>query len=501
MSLPPAVEPALEAWTGQRRAHTARMETRDVSPIPHTSAVSATSRPHLLERVEEVEALVEELFDPARKDPIVVVTTRNGESDPLIDACALAAELQPLIIRVLPTGPLTWELTGLLPEGLGVFGGAARIWWPGFTRTDPQYRHPLIFAYSKDEGARAVRRIVEEIDTRSWTPPATAPPPARTRPDVRPVVEGTTVRGTVQAAAPGGAEVLIAPGCTGWLVRRRRDPVLAVGDVLEVRVVAYEDGEPVLERLPRPSGPVGALGAATRPGVRPGPHLFRRTAATPSAEPASLTVVSDAGLRDRMAELEALLTETQEERLAAERRAEAAEHEAGRAIRQISRSERELKGQLRSARDRMAWLEEQLRGTGRYDDPEQQLRHEIDVEWERAVQGSDRISFPLRPYVVGADFLPSLSRLAGIPRAKVIEVCVDVLTGRAETLASRELHPLRVGEAGGTEQRVRAEDGAKAWRVSLQINTPSARRLHFWRLPDGGVELSRVGVHDDLTIT
>lgn len=80
-------------------------------------------------------------------------------------------------------------------------------------------------------------------------------------------------------------------------------------------------------------------------------------------------------------------------------------------------------------------------------------------------------------------------------------MCVDVLTGRAETLASRELHPLRVGEAGGTEQRVRAEDGAKAWRVSLQINTPSARRLHFWRLPDGGVELSRVGVHDDLTIT
>ncbi len=58
-----------------------------------------------------------------------------------------------------------------------------------------------------------------------------------------------------------------------------------------------------------------------------------------------------------------------------------------------------------------------------------------------------------------------------------------------------------VSEAGGTEQRVRADDGAKAWRVSLQINTPSARRLHFWRLPDGGVELSRVGVHDDLTIT
>jgi hypothetical protein len=149
----------------------------------------------------------------------------------------------------------------------------------------------------------------------------------------------------------------------------------------------------------------------------------------------------------------------------------------------------------------MVWLEEQLRGTGRYDDPEQQFRHEVTIEWERSVQGSDRTTRPLRAYVVGSNFLPSLSRLEGVPRAKVVEVCVDVLTGRAETLASRELHPLRESEAGGTDQRVRAEDGAKAWRVSLQINTPSARRLHFWRLPDGGVELARVGVHDDLTIT
>jgi hypothetical protein len=32
------------------------------------------------------------------------------------------------------------------------------------------------------------------------------------------------------------------------------------------------------------------------------------------------------------------------------------------------------------------------------------------------------------------------------------------------------------------------------------MNTPSARRRHFWRLPDGTFELSKVGVHDDFTI-
>jgi hypothetical protein len=462
--------------------------------------VSVAPQPHLLDRVEEVEALVEELFDPARADPVVVVTTRSGESDPLIDASALAEQLRPLAVRVLPTGPLTWELTGLLPEGFGVFGGAARIWWPGCTRTDPKYLHPLIFVYSKEEGARAAARIVEEIDTRSWAPPAVTPPAASPRQGLRPVAEGSTVMGTVQSASPGGAEVLIAPGCTGWLVRRRRDPELVKGDAVEVRVTGYEDGAPVLERPPRVATAVLPREPAPSSVARPGPHLFRRrTPVPPPSVPASCQ--PDAGRQARIAELEVLLAEAQEERLAAERCAEAAEQEAGRAIRQISRSERELKSQLRSARDRMVWLEEQLRGTGRYDDPDQQFRHEVTVEWERSAQGSDRSTWPLRPYIVGPDFLPSLSRLEGVLRAKVVEVCVDVLTGRAETLTSRELHPLRVSDVGGAEQRVRADDGAKAWRVSLQIKTPSARRLHFWRLCDGSVELSRVGVHDDLTIT
>jgi hypothetical protein len=44
------------------------------------------------------------------------------------------------------------------------------------------------------------------------------------------------------------------------------------------------------------------------------------------------------------------------------------------------------------------------------------------------------------------------------------------------------------------------EDGARAWRVSLQSNTPAARRLHYWVLPDGSIELAKVGVHDDMSI-
>jgi hypothetical protein len=34
-------------------------------------------------------------------------------------------------------------------------------------------------------------------------------------------------------------------------------------------------------------------------------------------------------------------------------------------------------------------------------------------------------------------------------------------------------------------------------RVALQQGTPSARRLHYWKIGDR-VELSRVALHDDM---
>lgn len=136
--------------------------------------------------------------------------------------------------------------------------------------------------------------------------------------------------------------MLIAPGCTGWLVRRRRDPELTVGDLVEVRVARYDDGAPVLERPPRAATSTTVPAPVSSPTVRPGPHLFRRTPAPPQQAPVTPPSQHPAGLPPRVAELEELLAEAQEERLAAEQRAEAAEHGAGQAIRQLSRSAREL---------------------------------------------------------------------------------------------------------------------------------------------------------------
>lgn len=45
-------------------------------------------------------------------------------------------------------------------------------------------------------------------------------------------------------------------------------------------------------------------------------------------------------------------------------------------------------------------------------------------------------------------------------------------------------------------QAVRTMDGATAWRIHLS----NSYRLHYWLIAGGGLELSKVGVHNDMTI-
>jgi hypothetical protein len=92
-----------------------------------------------------VQALARQILDPGRSVPIVALTSRQGEREPALDpdeVIALLADAGDL--RVIATGPLTRSLEAALPDKLGVFGGAARIWWPGVTEHSDPYDHPLL---------------------------------------------------------------------------------------------------------------------------------------------------------------------------------------------------------------------------------------------------------------------------------------------------------------------------------------------------------------------
>ena len=154
------------------------------------------------------------------------------------------------------------------------------------------------------------------------------------------------------------------------------------------------------------------------------------------------------------------------------------------------------RAQLRKTKNRKGRDEAALDDSNLFEDPVDQLDFEIRLAWARLTSASEKKSLPLKRWTYGPEFLDTLREVEGVSRNKVVEVIVHVLTGRDTDLASRELHQLRSG-LGAEDASVRRARGELCWRVSLQSNTPAARRLHYWSGADGSVELSSVRVHDD----
>lgn len=125
------------------------------------------------------------------------------------------------------------------------------------------------------------------------------------------------------------------------------------------------------------------------------------------------------------------------------------------------------------------------------------LRYEVLTTWAARTIASDKARHPLRVYTIGSRFLSSLNDLDEGQLAKALRTVVDVVTGRVAEIAGRQLHRLREGDGGSDPYVVRA-DGATCWRTSIEVNAPSARRLHYWQLPGGAAELGRVVLHDDM---
>ncbi len=157
-----------------------------------------------------------------------------------------------------------------------------------------------------------------------------------------------------------------------------------------------------------------------------------------------------------------------------------------------------LRQELRDARAARAGVNESKRTErGVWPTGEDWLRYEVLTTWAIRTIASDKSRHPLAEYTVGPRFVESLNTLDDGQLEKALRAIVDVVTGRVAEIPGRQLHRLREGDGGSDPYVVRA-DGAGCWRASIEVNAPSARRLHYWQLPGGAVELSRVVLHDDM---
>jgi hypothetical protein len=246
---------------------------------------------------------------------------------------------------------------------------------------------------------------------------------------------------------------------------------------------------------PRPSPAMldkGRSGAGTGPVTAPG-------AARPPESTRALLLKID-GLTAEVANLKRDMQRLQDELLAGIDEREQLRYLLDQAERNANRAENDLR--TTRARLRKASTARPVVAAGggpQFADAEQGFRYLVLTQWATRTLPAEQLARPLGEYILGPRFLDSLERLEGIKEAKVADVVFEIVTGLAAQLPSREVHHLRTGPGGDDPVRVR-EDGAVAWRASLQINTPSARRIHYWVLPGSPIEFARVATHDDFEI-
>lgn len=131
-----------------------------------------------------------------------------------------------------------------------------------------------------------------------------------------------------------------------------------------------------------------------------------------------------------------------------------------------------------------------------FTDQDDALRHELYLAWVARVPAAEKQTYPWNPdFLIGPRFAASFFGHEPALRTKTAKALVDLITHRAERMPAREIHPKRTGPGGDDPQQLRA-DGAGCWRMSVEVNVAAARRVHYWKLPDGRIELHELVAHD-----
>ena len=313
---------------------------------------------------------------------------------------------------------------------------------------------------------------------------------------------GDTILVRVAQVSPDSCEVELFPGVTATVpaedVTEASDPDLrhfvSLLETLPALIIAYEaeagwllslsEAEAVDEAVRAPSILVG--GPAWLVPSPPAPPTPDQVAAEPLVDLADvLDPDSVRALQMENQQLSERLRQTESQVQILTNQLAAAKSRRRESVRRRSRADREADAQQRSD------LDQHL-----FPDEADQLDFEIRLAWARMTQPSEKKDCPLKPWSYGPAFFATARDIQGVSRTKLVEVIVQVLTGRDAELDSRQRHQLRTGPGGSDPPRTR-EGGETCWRVSLQHKTPSARRLHYWLCNDGSIELASVRLHDD----
>lgn len=199
---------------------------------------------------------------------------------------------------------------------------------------------------------------------------------------------------------------------------------------------------------------------------------------------------------DKLAERNQRLTEA----LAAGNRREVDLEDANRALRgQLAETRKEVQTFKKSDHTGVTIFSIADRRS-RFGSTEEWIHEEIRRYWIDNYTPSDRKHFSIETsqWRILPSFCSTFELLTDDGMEKAVRAATHIVTGRRSADNMFESHPLREGDESSKPAVVR-DDGAVANRAYIESHTSQARRLHFWKLKDGSIELSRVGLHDDFT--
>ena len=311
---------------------------------------------------------------------------------------------------------------------------------------------------------------------------------------------------------PGGPPWLMPPSDEARMVAadQGEDESPAVAPPPLPARLAPELSVPAVPAAPSPPPPEPSAATAPAASARPTPtpRLLDRSrrfkdaapaavapAASPAPDPAAAASVAPHPRADAAAALEVEVAFLKRENVGLTEEISLLRSERSRLSAQVERQKQQLQVQRTMLRKEKG----STSGVARpeFADSEQGFRYDVLTAWASRTPVGEQPSRPLPDYRIGPHFMSCLERLHGMKQAKVADVVVEIVTDRAKDIGGRELHQYRESDGGNAPGVRRTTDDALLWRVNLQTNSASARRLHYWVLPGGKIELWHVGTHDE----
>lgn len=400
--------------------------------------------------VHDVIDLVADLESMHRYHAVVVVTPRPDGTYPF-NAEEISASVADVSVKVyrFEAASLTFALTDRLTRSLSAFDGAARLYPRGVAWKAEKGLAPLYFEKDDAESqARHQRSLIRKARVFSHKANQVTP---------------------TKVGAGSRKRLSVDPGATPLSLTR----------TVEARPELSDSGRPAALQLDARD------------------KTIRERDATISMLQMKLIEESD-----RVARISEMFIAAQE----GDRQAEARKAKAVARERELLRENAELKRKLSEEREArrvqvkgakarvtVATSEASSYQPDLFPDLDDAVKFAIQHAWVQRVPPTEKKAHPLPSFKVGPRFAESLDNFDPQFQSKALRVVVSVLTGLA--IEKRQVHYLREGSAA--PKLVRDADKAICYRAYIEENVAAARRLHYWKLPDGTIELSRVVVHDD----